>query len=369
MRSKNKYSKIASNHLVKVKDMLAQKDQSLADLAQSFVPSETAISTKKRKASEDLDSRISRKRSSGKSNEKSDSGYTDLSLKEREAKALNQLADFVDEKGGSREQVAGFRSRVTRKPSDRRYDINFYNEQGRRFRSMVEVGRFLGLVKDDRAPKRRANFKPKKKTSREKEAEKKRLRKELERLRKAHQRASKALDDFVNDQSQSRYPMEDLLLMNEGGNEGTQPITTLNCASARVPDITGFTDVPNYCIPDLLMTWDFLCTFHRALNLEPIQLDDFAAALTYVPPEDGQMNGDDIQAPPVYLAEAHLGILRLLVADSQSDDCKLAVFAQVEWNLLGRVFLTCRSYRVVVSPRDTRVGNARLKAGSGRKRR
>ena len=71
------------------------------------------------------------------------------------------------------------------------------------------------------------------------------------------------------------------------------------------------------------MTWDFLCTFHKTLNLEPIDLDDFAAALTYTPPEEGHMNGDDIQAPPVYLAEAHLGLLKLLVSDKQSDDCKL----------------------------------------------
>lgn len=306
-----------------MKELLGHKDQSLADIAKDFVPAESATGNKKRKASDDLDSRISRKRSSGKSsNEKTETGDVDLSLKEREVRALESLASFVEENGGSREQVDGYRSRVTRKPSDRRYDINFYNEQGRRFRSMVEVGRFLGLVKADKAPKRRASFKNKKKTSREKEAEKKKLRKELERLRKAHQRAVKSLDDFVNDQKESRYPMEDLLLMEEDTSTGKQATTPSTCASARTPDITGFPDVPKHCIPDLLMAWDFLCTFHRALNLEPIALDDFASALTYIPPEDGQMNGDDIQAPPVYLVEAHLGLLKLLVADRQSDDCK-----------------------------------------------
>ena len=74
----------------------------------------------------------------------------------------------------------------------------------------------------------------------QKEAEKKKLRKELERLRKAHQRAVKALDDFVNDQKESRYPMEDLLLMEEEKNSGKQAITPSTGAAARIPDILGF---------------------------------------------------------------------------------------------------------------------------------
>lgn len=327
-KSNSKHAKIASNHLAKAKEMLGQKDKSLADIAIDFLPTETA--SKKRKPTEDLDAR-SRKRFAVKSSsDKAESGDADLSLKEREVRALGALASFVEGNGGSREQVAGFRSRVTRKPSDRRYDINFYNEQGRRFRSMVEVGRFLNLVKADRPPKRRASFRSKKKTSREKEAEKKKLRKELERLRKAHQRAVKSLDDFTNDQKESRYPMEDLALMEEETSNGKEAVTRSTCASARIPDIKGFPNVPDHCIPDLLMAWDFLCTFHRPLNLEPIPLDDFVAALTYIPPEDGHLNGDDVQAPPVYLAEAHLGLLKLLVGDRQSDDWWWAILETQE---------------------------------------
>lgn len=302
--------------------MLGQKDQSLADLAKDFVPSEASAVSKKRKASEDaMDSRISRRKSSSRSiSDKVESGDGELSLKDREARAMDQLAAFIEERGGSREQVAGFRSRVTRKPSDRRYDVNFYNTQGRRFRSMMDVGRFLNLVKNERSTKRKAGFKKNKpQTSREKEAEKRKLRKELERLRKAHQRAIKALDDFTNDQKESRYPMEDLVLMEKETHNGTQAaITPQTCAAARIPDIQGFPGVPQYCIPDLLMSWDFLCTFHTSLDLEPISLDDFASALTYQPPT--QMDGDDIQSAPVYVAEAHLGLLKLLVKDNQSDE-------------------------------------------------
>lgn len=320
---KTKHAKTASNHMNDVKSMLGHKDPSLAELAKEFVPSEEPAGSKKRKASDDVDSsRIVRKRSSAKTSsaDRADSANADLSLKEREVKAMEQLAAFITENGGSREQVAGFRSRVTRKLSDRRYDVVFYNEEGRRFRSMLEVGRSFGLIKSDKPPKRKASFRRNKpKTSREKEAEKKKLRKELERLRKAHQRATKSLDDFTNDQKESRYPMEDLELVEEEKKiEGKQIVSASTCAAARVPDIRDFPGVPQHCIPDLLMTWDFLCTFHKSLSLEQISLDDFACALRYMPPDGA--NGDDIQAPPVYLAEAHLGLLKLLVSDRQSDE-------------------------------------------------
>jgi len=307
--------------------MLGHKDQSLADLAKDFVPSEQPVASKKRKAEDPMESRISRKKSSSKSsNEKAQSSDVEMSLKEREVKAMEALAAFIEESGGSAEQVAGYRSRVTRKPSDRRFDINFYNEEGKRFRSMLEVGRFLNIVKTDRPPKRKPSFKKgKPKTSREKDTEKKRLRKELEKLRKTHQRAVKTLDDFVNDQKESRYPVEDLVLMEEDKKNGKQAITPSTCAAARIPDILGFPGVPQYCISDFLMTWDFLCTFHKTISVDPIPLDDFAACLTYTPPEAGQMHGDDIQAPPVFLAEAHLGLLKVLVGDKQSDECKFPV--------------------------------------------
>ena len=63
------------------------------------------------------------------------------------------------------------------------------------------------------------------------------------------------------------------------------------------------------------MVWDFLCTFSRALNLQPIELDGFVAALTFQPPEL-----EATEQPPVYLAEAHLALLKLLLTDVSSDD-------------------------------------------------
>lgn len=312
--------------------MLGKIDQSLAKLASDFVPTEQSTHSKKRKASSEnpSEARIIRKKSSKSSigsraggGDKDSGEGGEMTLKQREKKAMEALATFVEENGGSRDQIAGYTSRVTRKPSDRRFDINFFNESRRRFRSMMEVGRFLGLIKDDKpaaTAKRKASLKRKKpQTSREKEAEKKKLRKELEKLRKAHQRATKNLDDFINAQTESRYPVEDLLLMEEEKQSGktTSLVTRQTCAAARQPDIYGFTDVPQYCIPDTLMIWDFLCTFQKGLSLDPIALDDFASALTYTPPK---VQGDDVQAPPVYIAEAHLSLLKLLVSDKTCDD-------------------------------------------------
>jgi hypothetical protein len=127
---------------------------------------------------------------------------------------------------------------------------------------------------------------------------------------------------LVIDGKDTLYPIEDLILMEEealSGSRKSPPVTTMTCAAARVPDIDGFPGIPEHCVPDVLMAWDFICTFERVLNVTPIALDDFAAALAYISPE-GQVLGDDVLAPPVYLVEAHLGLLKLLLQDKSSDD-------------------------------------------------
>lgn len=225
----------------------------------------------------------------------------------REEKAVEQLKAFVVEHGGKPSMVAGFRSKATK--SRNKFDVTFYNSEGRRFRSMIQVARHLNLVAESPTAKRK-----RKPSSREQEAEKKRIRRELERLRKMHQRATKSLDDLASSNNETVYPMKDRLLMEDKviGDDRTKS------AGARLPDMTGFPGISDDCTPDVLMAWDFLCTFEKTLSLAPIALDDFASALVYVPPQ-GQM-GDDVQAPPVYLAEAHLALLKLLFNDRSSDD-------------------------------------------------
>ena len=67
------------------------------------------------------------------------------------------------------------------------------------------------------------------------------------------------------------------------------------------------------------MAWDFMCTFTRAVTVNPIGLSDFVQALTYQPPKQ-LADTDAFSNPPVYLAEAHLGLLKLLLSDPSSDD-------------------------------------------------
>jgi hypothetical protein len=183
---------------------------------------------------------------------------------------------------------------------------------------MVEVARFLNLVTQKEQPtKMLVNNKKRPSNSRDAEAEKRKLRKELEKFMKSHQKAMKALDDFRNEQLEKQYPVDDEVLIEDltEQHSGETTITMTSCPAARIPDLEGFPGVPDYCIPDMLMVWDFLCTFSRALNLQPIELDGFVAALTFQPPEL-----DATEQPPVYLAEAHLALLKLLLTDVSSDD-------------------------------------------------
>ena len=250
---------------------------------------------------------------------------------------MEQLHNFITEHGGSAKKLLdGFTCRVTKKGSGT-FNVSFYNAQGRRFRSMLQVGRHFGLIDDGDAKgggngsnkhsiRRRA-------ASKEVEAEKKKLRKELDRLRKSQRTATKALDAYAapggeedgdDDKNEDCEPVDDYLLLDDN-------VTRLNSAAARLPDIDGFPGVPQHCVPDVLMAWDFLCTFSRALSLTPIALDDFAAALVYTPPE-GQI-GDDVAAPPVFLAEAHLGLLKILLQDEYSDDWWWSTLETVEEEL------------------------------------
>jgi hypothetical protein len=191
---------------------------------------------------------------------------------------------------------------------------------------MIEVARSFGLVND-----KQAAHKAKKKkighkapsNNRDCENEKKRLRRELDRLKKAQQRATKALDDFQNEKKEGRYPIDDDLLMEEEAAKASSSaalITPTTCPAARIPDIDAFQGLPKHCIPDVLMTWDFLCTFSRALSLNPIDLDDFVSALTYTPVASNGSFDPATHVPPVYVAEAHLALLKLLLQDRSSDE-------------------------------------------------
>ncbi|KAG7352301.1 DDT domain containing protein [Nitzschia inconspicua] len=335
LHRKTKHAKTAQTHLQQVCAMLAEKDSSLVQVARNApAPIErdrqqdSSSGGKKRKSGTDNGGDAKRRSSSANNDKKTSAGASkentnDLTISEREAKALEALSEFIESKGGDAALVQNYRCRVTKKPSDGRYDINYYNEQGRRFRSMVEVGRFLNLV-DDTATRSAAVGKMKKRkrgsapTAKETLAEKKKLRRELDRLRKQFSRASKSLDDFMTGDKEFEYPVDDALLLEDTEN-GKPRVLPTNCPAARIPDIRSFSGLPDHCIPDVLQAWDFLCTFSRTISLEPIPLDDFVQCLTYRPPS--KLSDSDIwKCPPVYLGEAHLALLKLIFSDASSDE-------------------------------------------------
>lgn len=298
-------------------EWLAEKDQSLAVVAKDYKP---PIKSKKRKLEDPGGESPKPKKKAANKGNKSEAA-ADPELTERKERAMQSLKSYVQENGGNIKLIKNFTCRVTRKPSDGRYDNNFYNEVGKRFRSMVEVGKFLKLsVTPARSAggKKAAGMKKRKSTSTEVEAEKRKLRKELDKLRRQHTKARKQLDDFLTDEKDSKYPVEDVLLQKEENGAGSKILPT-NCPAARLPEIDSFPSIPEHCMPEVLAVWDFLSTFSRNLNLNPISLEDFVQCLTYKPPSN-LTDGDVFKAPPVFLGEAHLALLKLILSDGSSDE-------------------------------------------------
>lgn len=159
-----------------------------------------------------------------------------------------------------------------------------------------------------------------------KESERKKLKREFDKLHKAHAKAAKLLEAHKNDSPAVNIPIIDNSLLNDDSNAAKA-----HRMGEIVPqsDIDSFPGIPTHCIPDMLMVWDFLCTFSRTLKLRPIELDDFAAALSFRPQEnvaDPHASASDESADsssssnmPVYLSESHLALLNLLVMDVTSD--------------------------------------------------
>ena len=392
--SKSKHSKLAKDHLEKVKLLLSKKDESLGEMAVNAPPVTSTSSTtntrnRKRGSSvtsnrdgEDDDNAATSKRPGKRSRTGSSlaspqpheasptksstqqGSYTSTNknpeLAEREVRAMDQLREFiVDKCGGGEDLLDGFRVRVTKKKGHKlthqsKYDINFYSSQNRRFRSMLEVGRFYNLVHENanrnssrsRGGGGRSGRSSMGKSSavgtKEQQAEKKRIRRDLDRLRKALSRATANLDDFGEEQKDDHHNDDDSKGENhkkqregemmsdvttEPNSKSDNPstissstvVTRRMCAGTRLCDVTALPSVPQHCIPDVLMAWDFMYTFQRVLSLQPIELPDFCAALAYQPPKT---NGSDdlTMAPPVYLVEAHLSLLKLLLNDKLSDD-------------------------------------------------
>ena len=220
---------------------------------------------------------------------------------------------------GERSQSKNFRCQVVQRPGGR-FDTAFFSSENKRLKSMADVARFLNLAK---APKKGlANISKKGRGS--KDAQEKRLKRELEKLKKSKVKAVKALEDHENNAN----PTDQLLAADETFWADGSTAAKAHEEGRVLPraNMECFPGIPTYCIPDLLLVWDFFCTFCRVLSLEPIELDDFAAALSFrvsAANRDSQVVGElDLNPPsfiPVYLSECHIALLRLLIKDVTSD--------------------------------------------------
>ncbi len=273
-----------------------------------------------------------------------------LTLSQREKRAMELLASYLEERGGmlptllayfdellkcqrthsiirghyryisgERVQSENFRCKVVLRPGGR-YDSIFFSAENKRFKSMAEVARFLNLMN---APVKGQGGNFKASIRGKNDAEKRKLKRELDKLMKLKVKAEKMLDDHINENIR-RLPASNDSILDDGSHLSKSHKTGLIVPRA---DIDFFPGIPTHCIPDLLLVWDFLCTFSRILSLEPIELDDFAAALTFRPSaviSGAQSDEEEQHLPlqsqiPVFLSECHIALLRLLVKDGTSD--------------------------------------------------
>lgn len=304
-----KFTKRARDHLKQVCDLLSKIEPNLADIASKSKP-KIDDNTKKRKANDDNSTDIQvPKKKSAKSLDQRSSDVSSIS--QREEKAMQNLIKFITENGGNPELVSAYRCQVSK--SGERYIPSFYSDNGKKFKSMIDVARFLGLIVDDSGGSNVSSLvnKGRPKNMKELEAERKKLKRELDRLMKNHEKATKSVDDFQNEKSKEVHQIDDELLpIDEEKNRGLWSVLTN-------PELDCFPGLPAICTQDVLMVWDFLCTFNRTLSLHPIELDDFVSSLIYKPNPN---EIDPTPVPPVFLAEAHIALLRLLLNDQSSDN-------------------------------------------------
>jgi hypothetical protein len=180
---------------------------------------------------------------------------------------------------------------------------------------MQDVARLLNLLSSKTVAAKKKTKKTVPKNKRELEAERKKIRKELDKLMKSHGKATKALDVFMTEKSEQKNPVEDEYLHENGTLRPEHLLKVLtNTETNKFPGL------PSSCTKEVLLVWDFLCTFNRLLHLEPIGLEDFVSALTHRPTL-GEAHRDQLSSySPLYLAEAHLSLLKLLVSDQSSDN-------------------------------------------------
>mmetsp|Transcript_27717 Transcript_27717/g.31999 ORF Transcript_27717/g.31999 Transcript_27717/m.31999 type:complete len:1553 (+) Transcript_27717:169-4827(+) len=332
-----KQSKRSKNQFEFVCQLLQQIDPSLADIASKLpVPTSPELTQTGNSAKKRSNSSAFKKQNQSPQLAVTFS-ETGLVQEEREHRAMNALQQYVNECGGSQEMIMSFRAKVFQR-NNNKFEAHYVSPEGKILRSKADVARSLNLTNAQHQSSGSGTYshkipaikgglgkgQGKPRNQRECEAERKRLRKELDKVLKNHRKASKALDDFRSDPRHNRYPIDDDVLMEEE-EKSTENTRKSEFFEGKMLDFDSFSCVVDDCItPDLIMTWDFLCTFQRTLSLDPIKLDDFVSALAFKKnlltneSEEYLKTNSEVEVP-LYLVEAHLALLRLLVIDPTSE--------------------------------------------------
>lgn len=105
----------------------------------------------------------------------------------------------------------------------------------------------------------------------------------------------KKLNDIIEQEISEpiKYPIDDLLV---------KPAADDPVFTSR-PSLNREFNVPMECVGDLLMVWDFCCSYSKFLNLSPFSLDDFENALCH---KDSNI---------ALIVESLSALLRLLIKD------------------------------------------------------
>lgn len=105
----------------------------------------------------------------------------------------------------------------------------------------------------------------------------------------------KKLDDIIEQEISEpiKYPIDDLLV---------KPAADDPVFTSR-PSLNREFNVPMECVGDLLMVWDFCCSYSKFLNLSPFSFDDFENALCH---KDSNI---------ALIVESLSALLRLLIKD------------------------------------------------------
>ena len=218
-----------------------------------------------------------------------------LSREQKLEQGLNLLCDYIVDCGGGRDLLDGWYTSIELRKDGKTQgttDMYYFSATGKKFRSRAEVARHFRLAAAP--PKRQAGAKKKMLTY---STERKRVEREINKLSANRVKAEAKLTELGEDQVKSTYPIDDDLLVQRGE---AAPQTL------PVPGGEGLPGIPADSLTDLFAVWDFLTTFDKTLLLSVTTLEDFATAITC---DAG-----------VFLAEAHVGMMRLLLSDEANDD-------------------------------------------------